>query len=63
MEIYQKMNRRQDLQRQEAQVTNISQSLAILMSTLEGKFGPFEEWTNSNGNFVSHDKLEDKEET
>lgn len=43
------------------QVSDTPKSMAILIASLESKFGLFEEWANSNVDFSSHEKHEEKE--
>ena len=44
----------------EAQASNISHNMAILMEALEIKFEPFEEFGSSNSKVGSHMKSRDK---
>jgi hypothetical protein len=44
----------------EAKFSDISHNMAILMSSLESKFGTFGEFDNSNSYVGSNRKLEDK---
>jgi hypothetical protein len=46
----------------EAQVTDISHNMAILMAALENKFGPFREFGSSNSKVGSDEKYGDNED-